>query len=173
MMPRLVLIEQLLQAERSSQLGAQGYAELPESVWSASLEVLNVESVTGDEQDALDVEVEGKTLDPIARLLALRIERALQAGLEAAGAGETMVLPEVHIFRAPEGGSRAEEGRVLASALARLRTGLSAGLSGSKVRLIVIVAKSVGAGESIAAAGTRRVRRPRLDRGWSLRPCTG
>lgn len=142
-MSQRALVEQLLFAELSSQLAQQGIVELSGSAWSASLAVLNAEGMSAAEEDVLDAEVESEAIDPIARLLGLRIERAMRAGLEASGAAETVLLPEVMILRTPEKSGRDEEGRILAAALARLRSGLSAGLKGSNSRLIVVAARQL------------------------------
>lgn len=142
-MPPRALVEQLLYAELRGQLEQQGVPQVLESAWSASLAVLNAEGLSAAEEDALDAEVESDALDPVARLLALRVENALRAGLEAAGSADTVLLPEVMILRSPEKGSRDEEGRILAAALAKLRAGLSAGMKGSDSRLIVVAARQL------------------------------
>lgn len=140
-MQQRALIEELLRVELRSEFESSGAGTVDDLAWEAALAVLHEEGMTPEEEAALDAAATQKASDPIAAVLGLRIERALQSGLATAGKSQPNRRTEVLVLRAPEGGAREDEGRMLAAALERLRGGLSAGMKGSEDRLIVVAAR--------------------------------
>ncbi len=128
-------IEALVASQLTRRLAEAGLAEVPAAALDAAHKVLENSELSVSEQAMLEERALDASIDPVAVLLGQRIERALHAGIVAAGLeAEANEPTEVLVLRTAAGES-------FANVLGALRKHVSARMKGEDTRVLLVAAK--------------------------------